>query len=214
MKDTIIFLLCFIAVSSTNLCGQSSYAVELIGGRILNFDGSLDGSRGGISGGIGVSMFFNKNVEVVGNAVFSKFSPGTVNIPIIANAPFIYSPYYSNGENSYSCEISIGPRFHGNAIAFVSPYLLMQGGLYILKIGGTAAVSDIAPQLDVMTQFFNLHGTEDTEMRLFGSFGIGLQISPVRAFHVNLETKFQVLAGGRSRAIALVPILASVQFPL
>lgn len=198
--------------------GQSKYAIELIGGKTLNPDGMDGFLSDGISGGIGLSRSVDLHVEIVGNVIFSQYSHGTIKTWVDgrSNATDIIGPL-SAGEDSYTCEISVGPRIRSRVLEFLSTYVLMQGGVYFIKTGTPSSAWGSPPVLLGATsavQFLTLRESRDIQTRFFGCIGLGLRISPVDAFNVDLEAKIQVLARASLRSNSLVPLLASIQFPL
>ncbi len=211
MKTRIIISLLFFV--SISVSSQTKYAVEFFGG--MNYAGfgmmQVNGSTNGITGGIGASILISRDLEILGTTLFTYFPSSTA---IVSGNPRPYFVGAASGadQSSYSCEVSLGPRFHGQGSSLVHPFLLLQGGLHLMRTPVPDGWSGPRP-MEAM-QFFNIHGTEDMQMSGVVHAGAGVQITPSESIRLNLEVGYKLLIGGNSSANSLIPVVVSVQLPV
>jgi len=212
MKSRSLIFCCIVFVLNVTH-GQSKYAIGLIGGKTLDVDNLLGVSNDGLSGGVGADMAVGPHVDITANVVFSIYSHGTAP-PWIEES---FSPATARsigGQDAYTCAISVGPRIHARSMKFVSPYILMQGGVYFMRYGVPSRVRGFSGIAAAAGGFFGANGSADIDTRFFGSVGVGLEVSPTNIFNVDLETKIQAFEGEHMRTEILLPLLVSIEFPL
>jgi hypothetical protein len=201
----------FVRLSAT---GQSSQAVEFVGG--VSLPGAPAGppseALNGITGGVGVSLFLNERMELVGSTLFTYFPPPTNtrrSLTVVSFAPF---PWYSWDQNKYSVDVSIGLRMHGRGSDVLHPFVVIAGGMRILRSEVTE--SAWVDQTGTTTQFLNIHGTED--IHLFGMMnaGGGVQIRPATSVWINIQATYQILIGSNNSVNTFVPVAVSLQVPV
>ncbi len=206
-KSYIVLLAFFCALEAP---AQSRYAVEFIGGIKcggLGPEGS--GLWDGFTAGIGASKYFGSTVELTGIVLFTHYSQSNlVNV-------YHLSTYYGEApkqDGQYSGEIVAGLRFHGQGSRYIHPYLVLQGGILLLRSSlyqGGMFASTLSTN-----QFLNIHGTDDIQMLEIVNVGFGVQIRPTQSVHLNFEAKYQILLGPESSVESLIPVVVSVQLPM
>ena len=211
MKTRIDFcLLFFVTIGASS---QTKYAVEFVGG--LNYGGPggkpISNYSDGISGGVGVDMMSGGDVELVGTTLFTYFP---LNDRTRRSSPIPYDivlPFAAE-DKAYSFEVLFGPRFHGHGSSLIHPFLIAQGGMHLLS--GVVPEGTIALHQTTATQFLNIHGTEDVQLRGLLNIGVGLQIAPMPSIRINLQASYKFLIGGESGVETFIPVMVSVQMPV
>jgi hypothetical protein len=117
-----------------------------------------------------------------------------------------------SNERSYSCDVLVGARFHGFGSMFVHPFLLVQGGMQLLRTVPSESVY-YDPLLRSNSSFMRIHGTEDIQLNAVVNVGGGLQFVPMHSLLINLQASYKILIGSGSTINSLIPVVVSIQLP-
>ncbi len=210
MKTRIRFVVVLFFVSLT-ASSQTKYAVEFVGGWLYNGVGVTPSDRfsSGISGGLGVSLFLSPSAELVGNTIFTYYPPIASRSVLV---PFVYGVPYSADQSAYSCEIVLGPRFHGHGSSTVHPFLEIQGGIHVMRM---VVESGVVPLRTTSgTEFLNIPGTDDVLLRGVLNLGGGVQFAPSPSLLINLQASLKLLMEKESGVNSYIPVMLSVQLPV
>jgi len=188
--------------------------VEFVGGLTYGEVGAASNDRNspGITVGLGVSLFAGKDLEILGNTLFTVFPQGRGVIQAVP-APEIFAPFSTTPEGRYSCDILVGARLHGYGSAIVHPFLLFQGGIQLLREAPAERWYGVA-QIASNTNFLKMSGTEDLQLYGVVNVGGGLQFAPSQSLLINVQASFRLLFGTGSDARPVVPVIVTVQLPV
>jgi len=204
----------FVSITAS---AQTKYGVEFVGG--LNYGGlGIDKTVHApyaITGGVGVVMNVDREMEIVGSTLFTYIPPGEIPPPPLTT--YIPDPFsvYPPDRNVYSFEILAGPRFNGHGSSFVHPFLVLQGGMQLLRmVEYTDYYGMPVPQGQSVSQFLNMHGTEDIQLRGVVNVGVGVQFIPSQSLRINLQGSYKFLIGRESSVDSYIPVTLSVLLPV
>ncbi len=206
----------FVTISAS---AQTNYGVEFIGGMNWGLL-SLDNTRYSpyaVTGGVGVIINAGREVEIVGNTLFTYFPPSkNTSLPIYTGS-FVPYPNYPADRKAYSFELMLGPRFNGRGSSAIHPFLLVQGGMQLLRIVERSdyVIYDVTGVQDPSApQFLNVRGTEDMQLRGLINVGGGIQFVPSQSLRVNLQVSYRLMIGKESSVDSYVPVTLSVLLPV
>jgi hypothetical protein len=212
------FIVCVSFFVSVAALTQTKYGVEFVGG--MNYGGiatnNANSATSGITGGFGVSMILGRDLEIVGNTLFTYFPPPEIGgRPLLMTShgfiPYPY-PIYPEDRNAYSCEIVVGPRIHGHGSSFVHPFFAVQGGMQLLRSAITQEYYLFTTRTG--SQFLNIHGTEDIHLYGVVNIGAGLQFMPIQSVLLNLQASYKILIGAEASRNTVIPVTLAVQLPV
>ncbi len=216
-RSIVVCVLFFVSLTAS---AQTKYGVEFVGGMNyggLNTDRTVR-SPSAFTGGIGVVMNVDRQVEIVGSTLFTYFPPSKQQwSPPLLAPEFIPDPYavYPPDRNAYSCEILVGPRFNGHGSSFVHPFLVVQGGMQLLRMVEQAGYYGLpVPQDRAVTQFLNMHGTEDVQLRGVINVGGGVRFIPSQSIRLMLQASYKLMIGRESSIDTFIPVTLSVLLPV
>ncbi len=218
-RNSVVVVLFFVSISAL---AQTKYGVEFVGGMncgLLNLDQTKH-SPYAYTGGVGVVVHATREVEFVGSTLFTYFPPSArTSLPVYRESFIPYPfPIYPADRKAYSFELIFGPRFNGHGSAAIHPFLVLQGGMQILRIVEGAEYFAM-PALDdrqasATTQFLNLPGTEDIQLRGLINIGGGVQLIPSQSLRLNLQVSYRLMIGRESSVDSFVPVTLSVLLPV
>jgi hypothetical protein len=198
-------IFCLMFLTSATLA-QNKYALELFGGRNLAGEsGELAQHWGdGTSAGLGFSYIFDRDVEFLGTAIFTRFPFVQGNAPILHSVSYVGSPFDMHAEDTYAVDLMFGPRLHAHAFSFLHPYLLMEAGVQYLRQGEVG--TSVYPTISEMPGLYQSH---KGKLGILVSLGLGLQVPVFENVNVNMEARWSV-----AFRQMYVPLLTSIQFEL
>ena len=205
MTKRYLTIFCLVFVTSATL-GQNKYALELFGGRNLTGESSELAQHwsDGTSVGLGFSYIFDRDVEFLGTAIFTRFPFEKGNAPILHSMSYVGSPFGVRAEDTYALDFTFGPRLHAHGFSFLHPYLLIEAGMQYLKQGEVG--TSVYPTTSEIPGLYQSHRGQ---LGLLASLGLGLQIPVFENVNVNIEARWNV-----AFRQMYVPLLTSIQLEL
>lgn len=210
MKNIIILLFaCISIIFTSNSYAQSKWKAEIRGGWNIISSGVLFSNWGsGWDAGAGFSYQLKPSLQIAANTSYQYFPFKGENV-FYAVPAVVGINHCVDGERSYAYEASLAARLHPSKLKF-GPFIAFRSGIHYLSIGQI----NIKMWMDTTPQNVDIYpyaGTGKTELKGFGSVGLGCNIPIASRWVLRLESGYTSTFDGKHQ---FFPVLSTIQFNL